>query len=319
MSFKNFLVLIAIFSGTIYSCEKMKPQDEGNCIVPEIVPPQPYSYPVWHPNGNIIGFNFTPLSGISTNGRAPCNWYSYLTKSDSMGFYVMNKDGSGLKRVTNFRLIAPAWSPNGEWIAFSIGIHIYKMRYNETGFDTTNIIQLTNEGANFHPSWTSNSDSLYYDSNEATNGQGYLIKKMANNGGGKKDFLETGRQPFASNNGKIYYIRGINGQPEIFSMTQDGKDKTQVTKGGQHGNRRDPKVFGSNLFYEDNGSLRKIDELSNDIELIKPSVNYTISKNGEIVYSKMAHSITTYNKQVGTLWIMNTDGSNSRQLTFNNY
>jgi Tol biopolymer transport system component len=298
------------------SCKKNKPDPQ--CIAPAIIPMQPYSYPVWHPNGQTIGFNHTPLAGIGSNGNAPCIWYSYMGKADSTGFYLMNRDGTGFKRVTNFYLNTPAWSPDGHWIAFSIPPNIYKMPFNGSTFDTTQIIQLTTTGGNFYPSWTPEGDSIFYDSNVGTNGQGYYVWKMARDGGGKIGFPETGRQPFAANNGKIYYVGGVNGQPEIFSMNRDGSGKTQVTLNGQYGNRRTPKFFGNNLFYEDNGTLRKINTAGIDITLANPSVTYDISVTGEIVYSKMESDIMKYNKQIGTLWIMNADGTNNRQLTFNN-
>lgn len=73
------------------------------------------------------------------------------------------------------------------------------------------------------------------------------------------------------------------------------------------------------MFYYDNGTLRVVKNNKEDIPLTKPCNTYDISVLGEIVYNKIDYDITKYNKQIGTLWIMNADGSNNRQLTFNNF
>lgn len=306
-----FAFLMLLFLG----CKKDK-TNNFDCIMPAIVPFQPYSYPVWHPNGEIIGFNYTPLAGIGINGTAPCIWNSYFPKSDSTGFYIMNKDGTGRKRITNYNLYDPAWSPDGDWIAYSQGPQIFKIRFIGNGFDTANVIQLTNNGANFFPNWAINSDSIYYDSNVGTNGQGYFVWKMASDSTGKIGFQNTGRQPFVGSNNLIYYSRGVIGQPEIFSMNKDGSNQTQVTFNGQFGNRNTPKFWQGNLFYIDNGILRVIKN-NQDIKLINTVNTYDISGSGEIVYGKFDYGNLINGK--GTLWIMNADGTNNHQLTFNNF
>ena len=181
-----FVFAIVIFC---FSCRKNNPTG-AECSIPALVPFQPYSDPVWHPNGQLLGFNHTPLTGIEPNGTAPCIWYSYLANADSTGFYLMNKDGTGFRRVTNFTLSAPSWSPDGNWIAFSLGSNIYKMPFNGSTFDTTQIIQLTTTGGNFYPSWTANSDTIYYDSNVGTNEQVIMFGKWQAVEVERKDLLE---------------------------------------------------------------------------------------------------------------------------------
>lgn len=295
---------------TVLSCKKNKPDAE--CAIPAIVPFQPYSDPVWHPNGQLLGFNHTPLASIGQNGIAPCIWYSYFSKPDSTGFYLMNKDGSGFRRATNFRLSAPAWSPDGNWIAFSLGAQIFKMQYNGTTFDTAHLIQLTNNGGNFYPSWTANSDSIYYDSNAGTNGQGYYVWKMSSDGTGKVGIPNTGRQPHVGSDSKIYYI-GL--KEEIFSMNKDGSNQQQYSNNGFGVGR--PKYWQGKVFYNYNNIGVISVSGTKGVKIISPAITYDISINGEIVYGKFDYGVL--NREMGTLWVMNADGSSNRQLTFNNY
>lgn len=296
------------------------------CAIPAIVPFQPYSYPVWHPNGQLLGFNHTPLVSIETTGAAPCTWYSYIANSDSTGFYLMNKDGTGVKRVTNFTLSAPAWSPDGKWLAFSLGPNIYKMLFDGNAFDTIQIVQLTTDAGNFFPSWTANSDTIYFDSNkDAPEGTSfYSIWKMRSDGTGKTRLTQSAgigdtRQPFVGSDDKIYCVGYVSGQSEIFSISKDGLNQKQVTFNGQYRNRDSPKFWQGNLFYNDNATLRVVKTNKDDIPITNPAVTYDISVSGEIVYCKMYYDIMKYYKQIGTLWVMNADGSNNRQLTFNNF
>lgn len=305
------------------SCKKDK-NAEGNCIVPDIVPFQPYYYPVWHPNGQILGFNYTPLAGIGSNGVAPCIWYSYLAKPDSTGFYIMNKDGTGLKRITNYNLYTPAWSPDGNWLAFSLGSQIYKMRFTLAGFDTVNIIQLTTDGGNFHPSWALNSDTIYFDSNNNSpiGASFYSIWKMSTDGTIKTRLTQSAgigdtRYPYVGSDSKIYFTQYVSGKAEIFSMDRNGLNQVQFSHNGF--SVENPKYFQGKIFYEANQIGVILNTGSRGIKLVSPAVTYDISTNGEIIYSKMEYDIMKYNKQIGTLWIMNSDGSNNHQLTFNNF
>lgn len=307
----SFLIIIII------SCNK-RGNNANECIIPAIVPFQPYSDPVWHPNGQLLGFNHTPQAGVFANGTPPCVWYMNSVKQDSLGFYLMNKDGTNFRRVTNFYLNTPAWSPDGNWIVFSIPPHIYKMQFDGNMFDTANIIRLTTTGGNFYPNWTANSDTIYFDSNVGTNGQGYYIWKMASDSSGKSGIPNSGRQPFVGSDNLIYFVRGASGQPEIFSMNKNGSNVLQLTFNSRNGVRRSPTYYQNRIFFWDGGLFSTSTTVYESKELSRVTgESYTISNNGEIVYVNFEFGIT--DRRCGTLWIMNTDGTNNRQLTFNNH
>lgn len=318
-----YIFIVLSFSNTSY--KKVANSEEVGCILPAIVPFQPYADPIWHPQGQLLGFNYTPMASIVEFGKPPCTYFFYGAKPDSTGFYLMNKNGTGFRRITNYKLLAPAWSPDGNWLAFSKGIHIYKMRYDGVNFDTANLIQLTTSGRNFFPCWSLNSDTIFYDSNrDAPAGTSfYSIWKMSADGVGHTRLTQSAgigdtRQPHVAPDTKIYYTGYVDEKQQIFFMNADGSGKTQFSNIGPNRDVKNPKYYQGKVYYHGlEVGVVTFGGISSTV--ISPADTYDISSSGEIVYSKIDYSITKFNKQLGTLWIINTDGSNNHQLTFNNF
>ena len=80
--------------------------------------------------------------------------------SDSSGsdIYIMNADGSGVVRLTDDGAIgcAPAWSPDGAWIAFCKEGGIYRMAVAPG----SSMIKIVSEG--FDPSWSPDGSRIAY-------------------------------------------------------------------------------------------------------------------------------------------------------------
>jgi hypothetical protein len=189
--FLGFLIAAAIFSScTLFSKEDRcdahllgdaifagrQPATEGQCpfraTVPgvdgcplyRVVAPANHSGLVWHPekNRNLLAFNHAPIESIEYPYGPHCQARRTMYR-DAEGFWVASSDGSGMRRVSTLALPYPSWSPDGNWIAFSVEPHIYKVRFTGSCVDKSTITQLTFHGRNFLPAWSPDGRWIAYD------------------------------------------------------------------------------------------------------------------------------------------------------------
>lgn len=312
--FAAFIILIFL------SCNK--PKDDGGGITLPYQIPSPYQQPVWHPNGQILGFTHIPYKLIPNQDPV-----QYI---DSTGFWLINADGTNKRRVLNFRVYSPAWSPDGNWLAYSDGATIYKIRFTGTGFDETQKIPLTNGGKSFFPSWNANGDSITFDSNlsSPTGTSFYTLWKMDKNGNGKQKILDyqpglgdIGRQPRWADN-FIYYIGRDSTSAGIFRVNTSGQNPTKiVNQPNPNHNISNPRIWNNYLFYQLGGlTINKGIIGSGNFSSISTDqiddYGFDVSSQGKIAYIFYGGRVTTTQ---GTIWLMNNDGSGKHQLTFNNF
>lgn len=266
-----------------------------------------YNTPVWHPNGEVLGFNYLPISGTKTE---ECTGTYPVYKTDSVGFYTINKDGSGLKRVTDYIIYEPAWSPDGKTLLFTRGGGLVSWPYTAAGFDTANKKVISTNFYDRHPTWTANSDSFYITSSSGSSSFNPVIAKFKADGTGKTIILaERGEQPFLGSDNFIYFI---NAEYQICKIDKEGGNK-QILTPEKNAQRLFPQFYDGKLYYRNGNRV----VILNGAELVSNAGEFAISSKGDIVYSKTEPGNTS--KQNGAFWIMKADGSNNRQLTYNYY
>ena len=178
-------------------------------------PPDSYFTPVFSPDGKRIAF----ASNRDGNNE----------------IYVMNVDGSGLRRLTNHPAyeVAPAWNPAGTQIAFTSDRagqpQIYLM--NADGSD---VRRLTMESYADRATW---SPAPYNEiAFTARTPAGFDIKAhdLATGQTRQLTFGEgSNESPTYSPNGRhIAFTSTRAGRVQVFTMTRDGRDVRQITRDG---------------------------------------------------------------------------------------
>jgi len=283
---KLIMILIASALSLFVSCKDNGPVG-GNPLCPSlrIIAPAPYWQPVWHPSGTFIAFGHSPLYKIDSIFNGHCfEGARYLGPPDSSGFWLIDTNGMNERMVFQFRydrfdVNEPAWSRDGEWIAFQSGAQIFKIHFTGTQFDTTTLQQLTNGGRNFFPSWSPDGQWIAYDATYPEGYAGLWIIPISGFGNLSRR-VTGGRYPdWSPTSTELIYI-GL--YSEIYHVNlNDTLPPMRLTAWNQ-----------SNHYARDNRAPK-------------------YSQDG----TKIAFWSQLLNGQ-GNIWIMDSNGSNPHQLTF---
>jgi TolB protein len=172
--------------------------------------------PAWSPDGSKIAF---------TSNR-----------DGNPEIYVMNRDGSGLHRMTNNPAIdvTPTWSPTGNqlaWVSDRTGSpKIYVMNADGTG------ARLLISDYCDRPTWSTEPfNEIAY---AARTGPGYDIKVYSFATGEAirvTDGIGSNESPAFSPNGRhIAFVSTRSGKSEIFTVDRDGNNLRQLTRDGNN-------------------------------------------------------------------------------------
>ncbi|MGH7595887.1 MAG: hypothetical protein ACREOI_06015 [bacterium] len=332
---KNGLMLPGLLFLSL-ACDKSNPViNDNKPPCPGIVPTPPYNSPVWHPSGKFIGFNHAPLRRITFPYGEHCTAV-YELNGDSSGFWLINPDGTNQRRIFPYQLQTPAWSPDGQWIAFVGNAQIYKMQFSGTMFDTTSLTQLTFEGRNFFPAWSPDGQWIAYDSNsESPNGMNFIWSMKADGSQKRRIAYEPMmgeiRMPHWSPDGqRIVHQRYVGvGAPEIFTMDISGSNPIRLTNDTRFDSRPQYSPDGTKIVFWSQTSTNGIGNLwkmngdgSNLRQLTIESVDATFglpfswSPDGSAI-AYTYYRVDERSNNNGTLWIIDIATGKKRQLTLN--
>jgi TolB protein len=171
--------------------------------------------PVWSPDGTKIAFT--------------------SVRDGNHEIYVMNRDGSGVRRVTSHPsvYVTPTWSPTGTQIAFTSdrtgSPQIYIINADGTGTR-----QITRESFCDRPTWSPVPyNEIAYASRE---GGGYNIRVYdfeTNNSRPITDGIGSNESPaFAPNGRHLAFVSTRAGKEQVFTIARDGRDLRQITRTG---------------------------------------------------------------------------------------
>ena len=173
--------------------------------------------PAWSPDGTKIAFT--------------------SSRDGNQEIYYVNRDGSGLRRVTNHPSIdvTPTWSPTGQQIAFVSDRTGHPQIY-VVNIDGTGLNKITNESACDRPTWSpAPFNEIAYTSQS---GGGHDIRIYSFATGESKTVTDgngSNESPAFSPNGRhIAFSSDRSGIEQVYLIDRDGKNLRQVTKTGRN-------------------------------------------------------------------------------------
>ncbi len=201
---------------------------------PDVIVSHLYEGRMGHPaNGNEEDHNFLPA--FSPNG----NQIAFMSNRDgNPDLYVVNVDGTGLRRLTNHPMIdtSPTWSPNGQQIAFTSDRTGAPQIY-VVGADGTGLRRLTFETYCDRATWSPAPFNEVAYSSKTGPGHDIKVLDLATNEVRQLTFgLGSNESPSYSPNGRHVAFMSTRGSglKQIYTIGRDGRGLRRVTSTGNN-------------------------------------------------------------------------------------
>jgi TolB protein len=174
--------------------------------------------PAWSPDGTRIAF-------MSTRDGNP-------------EIYIMNRDGSGVRRLTNSPAIdvTPTWAPSGAQIAF-VSDRSGSPQIYVVGVDGVGLRRITSESYCDRPTWSpAPFNEIAYTSRTGGGIHDIKVMDMATLQVRQLTFGEGSSESpaFAPNGRHIAFSSTRSGKRQIYTIARTGKDLRQITKLGNN-------------------------------------------------------------------------------------
>ena len=194
-----------------------------------------------HPDGSGLTKLMDEYAGIYEAALSPDGAKIAFTANSpddgAWDIFVMDVDGANISNLTSIIVDAngntpsyqsgPAWSPDGNWLAFTSDGDIFAM-----AMDGSRPVRLTDHpGWDSAPSWSPDGTQIAFSSQRGDDPDIYLVtldgltlKRLTGS-------PQADRDPLWSTDGsKIYYLSDHDEGSDIYIMNVDGSDQTNLTQ-----------------------------------------------------------------------------------------
>ena len=304
---------ILIFFATTFGCGESPQRPSGEEWEPMPLYPRIDGYPAWSPDGSTIAYYHAGITEVEPNGTAQ-------TDRDLEGIWFIDPDGSHPRLFLN-GASQPAWSPDGGMLAFSgsSSRQIFTVRMDGTG-----LRRLTDRGCNLAPAWSPNGNMIAYVS-DADAESGFDIWIMHSDGDGIHNFNIEGVDPDWSPN--MRYLIYTNNEGQIWKRNLNYAVVEPVTHFAavcaEPAYSSDNQRIAFSCFAENSWGmfpiLKQIFVMDasgeNPIQLTTHGGEQPCwSPDGSRI-AYVCRRPQEYCSEHGTIWVMNADGSDARQIT----
>lgn len=174
--------------------------------------------------------------------------------------FVMNADGSGLRRLTTDpgNDASPSWSPDGARIAFDSDRNgtgdVYVINVDGTG-ETL----LSPPGSNeWFPSWSPAGDRIAFESDRSGDRDIWVMNTDGSAAYNASHAAGADLKPDFSPDGKRIAFEGGVADTDVFVMNSDGSGRTQLTSGTGYNGSPDWSPDGTKIVFHSDRSNRDI-------------------------------------------------------------